>query len=104
MRADELRPDEDAPKLPPVPRDRFGDESSQMPAAARRLTGAGLELAGFALILGGLGYWLDRKIGWPNPYLGIFGVLAGFSLGMWRLILIANQMNDETASKRSSKH
>lgn len=70
-----------------------GPSRFQIPASVRRLSGAGLELAGFALILGGLGYLVDRQIGWRQPYLAIAGVLIGFGLGMYRLIRIANSLN-----------
>ncbi len=55
-----------------------------------RLIGSGMELACYTLLLGGAGYWIDST--WhTQPYLGIAGSLLGFSLGMYRLIVLATR-------------
>ncbi len=48
-----------------------------------------MELASYTLLLGAAGYWVDRRYGFPNPYVGVAGALLGFSLGMYRLIAVA---------------
>jgi len=58
-----------------------------------RLASAGFELASFSLILGGAGYAVDRWMGNPTPFVAIAGLLVGFSLGFYRLIVLANRMS-----------
>lgn len=61
-----------------------------------RYASLGLELAAGALVFGGLGYWLDGYRQHERPYLGLVGVLFGFSLGMYRLILVAIRSADDS--------
>lgn len=56
-----------------------------------RLLGSGMELASYTLILGAAGYWVDRRWHFAQPYFGIAGALVGFSLGMYRLIVLATR-------------
>jgi len=58
-----------------------------------RLASAGFELASFSLILGAAGYAVDRWAGNPAPFVAIVGLLLGFSLGFYRLIVLANRMS-----------
>ena len=58
-----------------------------------RLASAGFELASFSLILGGLGYAVDYSIGLVTPYFAIAGLLLGFSLGFYRLIMLASRLS-----------
>ena len=75
--------------------DRQGNDRDSA-AGAMRYASLGLELAAGALVFGGLGYWLDGYRQHERPYLGIVGVLLGFSLGMYRLILVAIRSSDES--------
>ncbi|MCM2373772.1 AtpZ/AtpI family protein [Aporhodopirellula aestuarii] len=61
--------------------------------ALMHLASAGFELASFSLILGGAGYAIDHWLGNGTPYLGIAGLFVGFSLGFYRLIVLAGKMN-----------
>ena len=62
--------------------------------ALMQLSSAGFELASFALILGGVGYGIDHWLGnHVTPYFAIAGILLGFSLGFYRLIVLASKMN-----------
>lgn len=58
-----------------------------------RLASAGFELASFSLILGGAGYAVDHWLGFTTPYVAIAGVLVGFCLGFYRLIVLASKIN-----------
>ena len=58
-----------------------------------RLASAGFELASFSLILAAVGYAADRCWGWATPFFAILGLFVGFSLGFYRLIVLANKMN-----------
>jgi Putative F0F1-ATPase subunit Ca2+/Mg2+ transporter len=58
-----------------------------------RLLGSGMELASYTLILGAAGYWVDGRWQHTQPYLGIAGALVGFSLGMYRLIVLASRQS-----------
>ena len=49
-------------------------------------------MASSALILGGIGYWIDQQRQHETPYLGVAGVLLGFVLGMYRLIRVAKEV------------
>jgi len=84
-------------ETPPKP---FG---FQMTPAIRRLGGAGTELATGALGLGGVGYLIDRRIGWQPPWLGIAGVFLGFALGMYRLIRVANELERDMRNRERER-
>ena len=56
-----------------------------------RLIGSGMELASYTLLLGAAGYWLDSRWQLDQHYFAIAGALAGFSLGMYRLIVLATR-------------
>lgn len=60
--------------------------------AMMQLASAGFELASFSLILGGAGYGVDHWLGNATPYVAIAGLLIGFSLGFYRLIVLASKM------------
>jgi len=62
-----------------------------------------MELAGYALILGGAGYLLDGQVGWQRPYLGVIGVVGGFALGFYRLILIVNRLGSHETGKDNAE-
>ncbi|TWT95041.1 AtpZ/AtpI family protein [Neorhodopirellula pilleata] len=70
-----------------------GQDSFQQRRLMMRLASAGFELASFSLILGGLGYAIDQWAGNQTPYIAIVGLLLGFSLGFYRLIILANQLS-----------
>lgn len=70
-----------------------GAESPSERQALLRLSSAGFELASFSLILGALGYGIDQAVGNANPYVGIAGLLLGFMLGFYRLIVLASKLS-----------
>ncbi|SMP47336.1 Putative F0F1-ATPase subunit Ca2+/Mg2+ transporter [Neorhodopirellula lusitana] len=79
--------------------DRSGGVSGQ-PAPTKqeraillRLASAGFELASFSLLLGGGGYLIDQRLGFETSYLAIVGLLLGFSLGFYRLIVLASRLS-----------
>lgn len=81
-----------------VPRDRPSEASEA--ATAFRLAGAGLELAGSTLLLGGVGYLADLWRGHVTPYAAIVGLLVGFAAGLFRLIRLAEQMAASEEKRR----
>lgn len=69
------------------------EESPSERQALLRLSSAGFELASFSLILGAVGYGIDQAVGNENPYVGIAGLLLGFTLGFYRLIVLASKLS-----------
>lgn len=61
--------------------------------ALMQLSSAGFELAIFSLLLGGAGYAVDHWFGNATPYFAIAGIVLGFCLGFYRLIVLASKMN-----------
>ena len=51
------------------------------------MIGLGTELAGFTLVLTGIGYWIDAARQHETPYASAAGALIGFVLGMIRFIV-----------------
>ncbi len=80
-------------KTPPSNRDGKPSQSATERQTLLRLASAGFELASFSLILGGAGYAVDHWLGNATPYLAIFGVILGFCLGFYRLIVLASKMS-----------
>ncbi len=97
--ADESLPPEPEPGTPTQPprKARHASPPSDQAVGERqammRLASAGFELASFSLLLGGGGYLVDRWLGNITPYVAIAGLLVGFSLGFYRLIILASKMN-----------
>ncbi|EMI43914.1 AtpZ/AtpI family protein [Rhodopirellula sp. SWK7] len=75
----------------PVPR-AMPPQTAGERQALMHLASAGFELASFSLILGGAGYGVDHWLGNSTPYFAIAGLLLGFSLGFYRLIVLASKM------------
>lgn len=75
----------------PVPREMPPQTAGER-QALMHLASAGFELASFSLILGGAGYGVDHWLGNSTPYFAIAGLLLGFSLGFYRLIVLASKM------------
>ncbi len=50
-----------------------------------------MELASYTLILGAGGYWIDSHWEHSQPFFAITGALVGFTLGMYRLIVLATR-------------
>lgn len=69
------------------------EDSPSERQALMRLSSAGFELASFSLILGAAGYGIDHAVGNENPYVGIAGLLLGFTLGFYRLIVLASKLS-----------
>jgi F0F1-type ATP synthase assembly protein I len=82
------QPQREAKKSRPPNEPAVGERQAMM-----RLASAGFELASFSLLLGGGGYLVDRWLGNITPYFAIAGLLVGFSLGFYRLIILASKMN-----------
>lgn len=58
-----------------------------------RFAGAGLELAGAAIVPAGIGYLVDNHFQWENPWGFLVGGILGFSAGMYNFIRLANKLN-----------
>ncbi len=54
-----------------------------------QLAASGTQLATYTLILGAAGYAIDHFRGHAIPWFAIAGSLVGFTLGMYRLIVLA---------------
>lgn len=50
-----------------------------------RFAGLGTQFAATLGVFGGLGWWLDTKLG-SSPWLLIIGIFAGFGLGLYSMI------------------
>lgn len=74
-------------------RDSSSSESFSERQTMMRLASAGFELASFSLILGAMGYGIDYLMGNRTPYFAVAGVLLGFVLGFYRLIVLANKLS-----------
>ncbi|TWU18930.1 AtpZ/AtpI family protein [Allorhodopirellula heiligendammensis] len=68
-------------------------QSAQERQTLLRLASSGFELATYSLVLGGAGYGLDHWLGNATPYFAIAGILLGFSLGFYRLIVMASKIS-----------
>ncbi|MBR4355515.1 MAG: AtpZ/AtpI family protein [Elusimicrobiaceae bacterium] len=69
------------------------------------ITTLGLEFAVAELLGGALGIWLDKK--WEtSPWMLVLGVLGGFTLGMYRIIRFAQEMDRQgkTAEKENGRY
>lgn len=86
--AEPKRGDPNVPNRDTTPRQSASERQTLL-----RLASAGFELASFSLILGGAGYAVDYWLGSTTPYIGIAGVLVGFCLGFYRLIVLASKMS-----------
>lgn len=53
-----------------------------------RLAGVGFEFIVAILVVGGIGWWLDRKLT-TTPWLMIAGMVLGFAVGLWLLLKAA---------------
>jgi F0F1-type ATP synthase assembly protein I len=78
----------------PVDEDGASPKASWNQSKVFRFVGMGTELAGFTLVVAGLGYLLDRIGQNPKPYGTALGALIGFSLGMVRFIQQARTSDD----------
>lgn len=58
-----------------------------------RFLGAGLELAGVAIVFGLIGYAMDRSLGNVKQVATAMMMLLGFSLGLTRFVLLASKEN-----------
>lgn len=80
-------------KPPPRRKPQPPAETATQRRAMMQLSSAGFELASFSLLLGAAGYGIDHWLGTAKPYFAIAGVLLGFCLGFYRLIVLASKMN-----------
>jgi F0F1-type ATP synthase assembly protein I len=47
----------------------------------------------------GVGYWLDRTLGW-SPWGVTAGVILGLGGGLYHLVVLSNRINREESSKK----
>jgi len=59
-----------------------------------KLAGAGIEFAGAVLVFALIGYGIDHWLGW-RPWATVIGTLLGFAGGMYNLIKLAQQAQQE---------
>jgi ATP synthase protein I len=50
-----------------------------------RMTGLGVEFIAAIAVMGGIGWWADRRLG-TMPWLTLVGVVVGFAVGLWTVI------------------
>jgi F0F1-type ATP synthase assembly protein I len=86
----EARRDESADGGRPRPRAGGGDDGASSLAAWYRLAGIGFEFIVAVLLLGGVGWFLDGRLG-TNPWLLLAGLGIGFALGLYLLVRAANK-------------
>lgn len=55
-----------------------------------RMAGVGFEFAVAVLLFGGIGWWLDQRLG-TRPWLLITGSGLGFVTGLWLLLKAASR-------------
>lgn len=86
----------ESPKSPPE-----GDrepsefhESAEQKRSWMRFAGLGMELAGYTVFLGGVGFLFDKHRGHATPYATALGALIGFTWGMYRFIRQASEGSD----------
>ena len=72
------------PKPPPAGR---GEDTSSW----YRLAGIGFEFIAAVGLFGGIGWWLDGRLG-TGPWLMIAGFGLGFATGLFLMVRAANQM------------
>lgn len=58
-----------------------------------------MELAGFSIIPGLIGYGIDNIAGFEHAYCTAAGTLIGFSIGMLNFIRLAISLNDHRDEK-----
>jgi F0F1-type ATP synthase assembly protein I len=55
------------------------------------MAGVGFEFAAAILMLGGIGWWLDKQFG-TRPWLMVVGFVLGFIVGLWLLLRAAGKV------------
>jgi F0F1-type ATP synthase assembly protein I len=53
-----------------------------------RMTGLGLEFIVAVAVVGGVGWWADKRLG-TLPWLTLVGVAIGFAVGLWTVVKAA---------------
>ncbi len=64
-------------------------------SSVMRLLGLGTELAGFTIVVMGIGYAVDSARGHETRYATALGALIGFTLGMIRFIRNVRSLNED---------
>lgn len=77
----------ESPDAQPRPDQRRRDSERTAPQWYG-LAGVGVEFIVAILVVGGVGWWLDVKLG-TTPWLMIAGTLLGFAAGLWLLLKAA---------------
>ena len=52
------------------------------------MTGLGLEFIVAVAVVGGVGWWADKRLG-TLPWLTLVGVAIGFAVGLWTVVKAA---------------
>ncbi len=75
------------PKSPSSQEQNKADqERAQLNAKFAKYTGSALKVAAVILIFFYIGHWLDGKLGFEKPWLGMVGSLIGVAAGIYSLI------------------
>jgi F0F1-type ATP synthase assembly protein I len=53
-----------------------------------RMTGLGLEFIAAVAVIGGIGWWADKRFG-TLPWLTLVGAALGFAVGLWTVVKAA---------------
>ena len=56
-----------------------------------RMTGLGLEFIVAVAVVGGIGWWADKRLG-TLPWLTLVGVAIGFAIGLWTVVKAAMKL------------
>lgn len=75
----------------PVKRHRLQREDSRTAGSFYSMAGVGFEFAAAILLLGGVGWWFDKRLD-TDPWLMVVGFGLGFVVGLWLLIKAAGRM------------
>jgi ATP synthase protein I len=83
-------PDEATPDQPSGPEPRVTNDQGKLVTGWFAMIGIGFEFLAAIVVMGALGWWLDRKLG-TSPWLLLAGGAVGFAAGLTLMIRAASQ-------------